>query len=112
MPSLGQLRHAGYIALFVASAAGSADVVPCEERGLPERDVAVGALFVGSKALAAMADGAAELGGDVRPESVMIAERFRRILEGWIVHAQVARGAAVDALQAREHYLVDLRWRG
>ena len=44
----------------------------------------------------------------MRPEVGVIAEGLRRILHGWVVHAKMAGGAAVHALQAREHYLVNL----
>ena len=60
-PALGEFRHAGNIALLVATAAGGANVVLREKRVRPERHLAVRALLVGGKTLAAMADGAAKL---------------------------------------------------
>ena len=60
MSSLGEFRHAGYIALLVASAAGGANVIRGEERVRPKCHIAMSALFIGGKALTAMADGASE----------------------------------------------------
>ena len=42
----------------------------------------------------------------------MVAVGLRRILHGGVVHAEMAGGAAVDALQAGEHDLVDLERGG
>ena len=100
--ALGQLRHAGHFAFLVAAAAGGANVVLGEQRIGPEIDLAVRALLVGGQALAAVADGAAEPGGNVRAEIGVIAEGLRRILHRRVFHAQVAGGAAVHALQAGE----------
>src|SRR5665213_3612321 len=112
VPALRELRHIGDVAFLVASAAGGANVVFCQQRILPELHVAVCVFLVRGQALPAMANGTAEPGRNVGTKSGVITEWFRRVLHGRIVDTQMAGGAAVNALQAREQCLVNLRRRG
>src|ERR1022692_2575983 len=112
VPAFRELRHIGDVAFLVASAAGGANVVLCQQRILPELHVAVCVFLVGGQALPAMANGTAEPGRNVGTKSGVITERLRRVLHGRIVDTQMAGGAAINALQAREQCLVNLRRRG
>ena len=62
--AFGQLGHAGNVAFLVAPPAGGADVVPRQQRLRPEGHLAVRVLFVGGQTLPAVADRAAEPGGN------------------------------------------------
>ena len=112
MPSLGQFRHPRYVAFLVAAAAGGANVIFVQQRVGPEGDAAVRAFLVGREALPAVADGAAELRRNVRAQPGMITVGLGRILHRGIFHAEMACGAAVHALQARQQCLVNLGRRG
>ena len=105
--AIGQLRHAGDLAFFVAPPAGSADVFLGQQRLLPERHLSVRVLLVGGQPLPAVADRAAEPRGDVRRQVGVKREGLRRILHGRVFHAQVAGGAAVHALQSGQQVLPD-----
>src|ERR1039457_517090 len=88
--AIRQLRHAGYLAFFMAPPARCADVFLGQQRLLPERYLSVRALFVASQPLPAVTDRAAEPGGDVRSQVGVKGEGLRRILHGGVFHPQVA----------------------
>src|ERR1039458_10490157 len=69
VPALRELRHIGDVAFLVASAAGGANVVLCQQRILPELYVAVRVFLVRGQALPAMANGTAEPGRNVGTKS-------------------------------------------
>ena len=86
----------------MAAAAGGADIFLCQERCLPELNISVRGILFGCQALAAMTDGASESRRNMRTEAGVIAERFGRVLHCRIVNAEMAGGAAVNALQSQE----------
>src|ERR1035441_4118372 len=83
--AIRQLRYAGDLAFFMAPPAGSADVFLGQQRLLPERHPSVRVLRVGGKPLPAVADGAAEPGGDVRSQVLVKGEGLRRSLHWFVV---------------------------
>jgi hypothetical protein len=62
-PALCQLGHAGDFALLVAAPAGGANVLPRQQRLLPELNFSMRVLLIGGQALPAVTDRAAEPGG-------------------------------------------------
>ena len=104
--AFGQFRHAGNVALFVATPTGGADVVFREQRLAPEGDLPMRTLSVSREPLPSVADCAAELGGAMRQQVRMKGERQRRTFHGGIFHPEVASGATVHALKRGKQNLL------
>ena len=105
--AIGQLRHAGHFPFFMAAPAGSADVIPGQERLLPEFHLPVRVLLVCGESLSAVADRTAEPGGHVRSQVGVKRVGLRSALHGGVFHPQMTGGAAVYALQTGQQILPD-----
>src|ERR1019366_1721258 len=111
LAAAGQLRGGGVVAGLVALPAGRLDVFLRQHRLVPMRHVAVGVLNIGGTALAAVADGAAELVERVLVMQGEGGEGLRVSAVARILDREMASRAPVDAVELGQEDLADLHRR-